>query len=155
MVQGGKLLRSRFSSSDWIIGAGETGAVLYSGNRLHVGSVWPHSCSPHYDIKQPPPSPSHPRPIHIGREFLKQTNILCHQNNSLLTDSPEALLALGSGERQLPPPNHIGPVHPTEGVVLTSKSEPQIKRKTPQSSDNDQNRRRARTHTALAEPSPS
>ena len=39
MGQGEKLQRSRFFSGNWIIGAGEAGAVLYAGNGMQVGSV--------------------------------------------------------------------------------------------------------------------
>ena len=46
MGQGNGLRRSRYTYGDFIIGAGETGAVLYVGNGLQVGSVGPHSCAP-------------------------------------------------------------------------------------------------------------
>ena len=59
MGEGGGLRRIRFSSGDWIIGAGKTGAILYAGYGPGVRG-W--TVAPHPTIlAHPPPPPPPPR----------------------------------------------------------------------------------------------
>ena len=71
---GGGLRVIKFSSGDWIIGAGETGALMYAVCKL-VLCVQTVATSPIISHKNttPPPFPHY---VPLGREVLTQTNIL-------------------------------------------------------------------------------
>ena len=75
MGQGGGLRRIRFSSGNWIVGAGVTGAVLYAGCGLRVGGVWPQSCAPPPILAHKNTAPPRPRPVPLGGAVLTQKNI--------------------------------------------------------------------------------